>query len=93
MMPAKWQDAAAKEHRRKYRIDGVRAQTRLANALVILDENQEALQLALRRLFGDADRFTPEAFRAALRLLVNGEKYCRPHSVLLTRLEPGKTTG
>jgi hypothetical protein len=66
------QDRAANAHRRRYRLNGVKEQRRLANALAAIEDNEEAVLLALKRITSEPS-ITYLEVKAALRLLVEGE--------------------
>jgi hypothetical protein len=72
-MPATHFDAALREHRRLFRINGRRGSVMLASALKVLEEYDEPIKIALERVRREALGCGTEGeIRAALRLLVEG---------------------
>lgn len=69
------QDLEAKLHRRKFRLDGTKAQARCAAALKVLVEQEEPIGHALLAL--GQSRGSLLVVQAALELLIHGEKKSR----------------
>lgn len=63
-----------REHRRKFRIDGVNGSKRLAQALKVLEEHHQAIDLALAANHCNSPERSVADVRSALRLLVEGAK-------------------